>query len=131
MGMGAGAGAGGGAGAGAGAGAGVGAGAGAGAGFGADAGGAASGLGAPPFADRGLSETGHYRQFAERYRAGAAASRGLPPAALVGWSLLFFAAYVYATSTGSGPARRGDLHRAAAPAAPPAPRRAGAAPAAS
>ena len=93
----------------------------AGAGAGADA------AGAQPFADRGLSETGHYRAFAERYRAGAAASRGLPPAALVGWSLIFLGVYLYATSTSTVATRRGDQHLA--PAAGGA-RRAGAAPAA-
>jgi len=57
--------------------------------------------GSSQFAERGASETGQYRAYAERFRRASAADRATSPRLLAAWTMIFLGGYLFATRTNS------------------------------
>jgi hypothetical protein len=62
--------------------------------------------GSPQFAERGASETGQYRAYAERFRRASAADRATSPRLLAAWTMIFLGGYLFATRTNSSQTAR-------------------------
>ena len=62
--------------------------------------------GSAQYAERGASETGQYRAYAERFRRTSAADRATSPRLLAMWTLIFLGGYLFATRTNSSQTSR-------------------------